>query len=293
MLRSFYNYLLFHSVCDEYRTDLGKARELCDIAESQLPKTHAAGLALPGAFNSAASTIFGGSKAGTYAGNNTWAIQLKEEGVDLGDIGVMDEEARITFRTGVAIMGTDEQQSMLDTKVVRVLKDESFGLEVLAIHPADELTKEMYNIQNGQTKRKLCLQPLGKLVCRSWHIADFHEYDLPKDKYPNGRLPKAEEGKEYEFWVEDSVLAECFVGMKMDARIITLEGGITILDEVKETMCSFYKWLPNELWMERHPKQVVVRKKEWEEDEEGKEKIEVNGEDKGGEKFADDDSDFE
>lgn len=296
MLRSFYNYLITHSVCDEYRADLDKACALCDTAKVELPRAYAAGLALPGAFNNAASTIFGGSKAGTYTSDKEWAIKLKEEGVDLGDTGVMDEEARVVFKTGIAMIGTDEQQYMLDTTAVKALKQESFGLEVIAICPATDLTKEMYDLQNEQTKAKIHLEPLGKLICRSWHINDFIQYDLPKDKYPNGCLPRSEEGKEYEFWVEDRILGECFVGMKIDAQILTLEGGITILDDVRETMCSFYKWLPNELWMERHPKEVVVKQKHLPGDEE--EMVEVNGENQvgmepvGKEKFADDESEL-
>ncbi|KAF9739294.1 hypothetical protein PMIN06_001013 [Paraphaeosphaeria minitans] len=270
VLRSFYNFLLYHSVCPEYRADLDRARKLCDTAETELSKVYNAGLALPGIFNTAASTIFGGSKAGTYTGNMEWAIKLKEDGVNLGEVGVMDEEARITFRTAIAIMGTDEQQALLDTRAVKALKDESFGLEVVTITPSDQLTREMYVRQNVFTAPKLYLEPLGTLICRSFYVEDFNEYDLPKDKYPNGRLPKTEDGNQYEFWVEDRALEECFVGMKLDARILTLEGGITILDDVREAMCSFYKWLPNELWMNRHPKEVVIKKKNVDEDE-GKE----------------------
>jgi len=278
-------------VCPEYRDDLAKALKLCDMAEAELPKTYAAGLALPGAFNTAGSTIFGGSQAGTYIGAQEWAISLKEEGVDLGQEGIMDEEARVMFSTAVAIMGTDEQQSMLDTKTVRVLKDESIGLEIVSIIPSDDLTREMYAHQNAITAHKIRLEPLGKLVCRTYLIADFNEYDLPKDEYPDGRLSKTEEDKQYEFWVEDRVLSECFVGMKLDAKILTLDGGITILDDVRETMCSFYKWLPNELWMLRHPKEVVIRKKEPE--DEPMESNGGDGEENSKEKFADDESDEE
>lgn len=213
-----------------------------------------------------------------------WAVKLREDGVDLGEIGVMDEEARITFRTAVAIMGTDEQQALLDTRAVKVLKDESFGLEVVAINLSDQLTREMYARQNGFTAPKLYLQPLGMLICRSFHIDDLNEYDIPKGRYPNGRLPKTEDSRQYEFWIEDLVLGECFVGMKLDARILTLDGGITILDDVREAMCSFYKWLPNELWMNRHPKEVVIRKKDLDEEE-----VKEDGEG-GEEKFADDES---
>ena len=271
-----------------------KARKLCDIAEVELTKSHIAGLALPGTFNTAASTVFGGSNTGSYTGDKEWAVELKGEGMDIGDMGVMDQEARITFKTGVAIMGSDEQQNMLDTKAVKVLKDESTGLAVLAIDLPDDLTKEMYETANSQTKGKIHLQPLGRLVCRSWQVEDFHQYDLPIDKYPNGRLPKCQENKEYEFWIEEQVLEECFVGMRMDARVLTLEGGFSVLDEVRETMCSFYKWLPNELWMQRHPREVVIRNKALPGDDEAAEQVEVNGQSQGGkEKFADDESDFE
>lgn len=46
--RSFYNYLRYHKVCPEYDDQLAKALEVCDKAEKELPKVHAAGLALPG-----------------------------------------------------------------------------------------------------------------------------------------------------------------------------------------------------------------------------------------------------
>ncbi|KAJ4352468.1 uncharacterized protein N0V89_007816 [Didymosphaeria variabile] len=264
VLRSFYNYLIYHSVCPEYRDDLDKARKLCDTAEIELSKSYNAGLALPGAFNTAASTIFGGSKAGTYTGNVEWAIKLKEEGVDL----------------------QETSSKPCSTKAVKVLRDESFSLEVVTISPSDQLTREMYARQNGFTASKLQLQPLGTLVCRSFYLDDFNEYDLPKNKYSNGRLSKSEDGKQYEFWIEDRVLEECFVGMKLDARILTLAGGITILDDVREAMCSFYKWLPNELWMHRHPKEVVIRKKDLDEESEA----DVEDGEGGESKFADDES---
>ncbi|KAF1964599.1 hypothetical protein BU23DRAFT_561793 [Bimuria novae-zelandiae CBS 107.79] len=291
VLRSFYNYLIYHSVCPEYNADLAKALKTCGTAEAELHKVYAASRVLPGAFNTAASIIFGGSKAGMYAANQDWAINLKEEGVNLSDVGVMDEEARITFRTGIAIMGTEEQQAMLNIKAVKVVQDESFSLEILSITPSDELTREMYKAQNKFTAGKLHLEPLGKLVGRSWAIDDFSEWDLPKDKYPSGCLPQTEVSKKYEFWVEDSVLEDCFVGMKLDARILVLEGGIAILDDLREAMCSFYKSLPNELLMVHRPRVVNIKQKNLSGglDEELAEKDDENG----GEKFAEHESELE
>jgi hypothetical protein len=209
--------------------------------------------------------------------------------VNLGDVGVKDEEARITFMSGVAIMGTDEQDEMLHTSSIKVLKDETFTLEVVSITASTPEIQEMYKMQNKQYAPKLSLEPLGILTCRTIYVNDFHQYDLPKDKYPQGCLPRTDEGKEYTFWVEDSVLEECFVGMKIDARVLTLEGGITVLDEVKDVMCSFYRWLPNELLMTNITKKVVIRKRE----DEDEEQDEVNGEQHGGKTFADDDSDMD
>lgn len=290
-MRSFYKYLIYHSVCPEYRADIDCALKLCDTAEAELSQVYNAGCVLPGAFNTAASTILGGSKAGIYAGDMDWAIKAKEAGVYLTEVGVMNEEARITFRTAVAILGTDDQQALLDTCAVKVTKDEHLNLEVVAINLSDQLTRDMYTRQKEFTGSKLHLEPLGTIICRSIHVDDFDQYDLPKDRYPTGCLPKTEDGKQYEFWVEDVSLGECFVGMKLDARILTLDGGITILDDVREIMCSFYKWLPNELWMSRHPKKVVIRDRSVDEEEEVKEGDDGgdNGED-GGEEFADDES---
>lgn len=267
VLRSFYNYLLFHQVCDEHRDQLLLARTLCDKADVELPQAYLAGNALPGAFNVAASTIFGGSHAGLYTGLSSWTAELdEEERKNLEGIGLRNEEAMVTFKTGVAAYGSDEQYDTLDSagptlSCIKVVKSESLGLEVMVIHLSTADIQEAYKHQNNTWKRKLSLQPLGKLICKPWRIADFKEYDLPKDKYPSGKLPKPDISKEYEVWVEDEVLNQCFVGMKIDATILTLTSGIVILDEVREVFCSFYKWIPNELWAERKfPKFRLLKK---------------------------------
>jgi hypothetical protein len=254
VLRSFYNYLMNHNVCDEYREDLLAARKVCDQAEFELAKVYTAGLVLPGPFNLAASTIFGGTQAGTYTGNMTWARDM-----DMEESGMRDDQARVTFMTGVAILGTDAQYDLIsaqhDISNIKVINDESVNLEIVSIQLPTQETQELYAQQNRIHQAKITLHPLGKLICKACNINNFAEYDLPKSKYAHGKPFEVEEGKPYEFWIEDNVLSELFEGMKMDARVRTLEGGVTLLDEVKEAMCSFYKWLPNEMWMERHPRE--------------------------------------
>jgi hypothetical protein len=259
-----------HAVCDEYRDDLLAARKVCDQADIELTKVYTAGLVLPGSFNLAASTIFGGAQAGTYTGNMAWAQDMGME-----DIGMRDEQARITFMSGVTILGTDAQYDLITAQrgvsSMIVINDEFVTLEIVSIQLSTDKIKELYARANETHKTKLVLQPLGKLVCKAWTIDNFAEYDLPEAKYPLGKPSTADEGSIYEFWMEDNVLDELFEGMKMDARVRTLEGGITVLDEVKQAMCSFYKWLPNELWMERHPREFKRLRK-------GLEDVEGNGE---------------
>lgn len=290
MLGSFYNYLLYHRVCPEYYEDLDAARKLCDAAELELPKVNAAGLALPGDFNRSASAIFGGTHAGMYTGDKAWAEDVRKEGVNLDVFGIRDEEARIRFTTGVAILGSDEQYERLEKNTLKLVSNESMGLEVTAIGPPDDLIKSYYEEQSKMVQHKLGhLEALGKLACKVWYVEDSDEWDLPQDdsKYLGGKPCKVNNGKIYEFWMEESVLQHCFVGMKFDAKVLTLDGGLTILDDVNEAMCSFFTWLPNELWMERKPKDVRWLKKGLGLDED--EEVKEDGEKKSKAKVGSDD----
>jgi hypothetical protein len=221
-----------------------------------------AGLSFPGDFNKSASAIFGGAHAGTYAGDKSWVEAMRTEGITIAEVGMRDEEAKIKFTTGISIMGSDEQCDLLMAKSIKILDRISASLEIVDIQLPTYATRELYEVQSKSVQHKLSeFEPLGKLVCKTWWAGDCDEWDLPQDKYPAGKPQQASTGQDYEFWVEESVLQECFMGLKMEASILTLQGGITILDEVHETMCSFFTWLPNELWMERKPKEVRWLKK--------------------------------
>lgn len=260
MPRSFYKYLRYHSVCPEYDEQLQEALKICDIAEQEMFKTYTAGLALPGDFNRSGSAIFGGAEAGLYAGDQIWAKEMEKDGIDTEAMGLRDEEARVKFMTGVAIMGTDEQDAKLDTMDFKVIQRLSTGLEVVDIQLPTETTKAAYVEQSKVTEKKLAaLEPLGKLICKTWYADDCDEWDLPKDKYPDGKPHRAVDGQTFEFWVEERVLEECFLGMKMDAEVIMLGSGIVILDEVHTVMCSFYTWLTNELLVDRKAELKEVR----------------------------------
>ncbi len=234
---------------------------------------------LPGDFNRSASVIFGGEHANLYTGDKAWAIELREEGIDGGEIGLSNAESRVRFDTGVAIMGSGEQFEKLTTTGFDIPRNESVCLEVTAIHAPEDRVRNDYAEHSKAVQHKLGqLAPLGKLVCASWYPEDCDEWDLPRDneKYPNGQPGKPMEGKEYTFWVEEDVLEKCFIGMKMDAKVLVLDGGPLILDNVNAVMCSFYTWLPNELWMEKKPKEVRWRGTDAEVDAENKTEADGN-----------------
>ena len=125
MLRSFYNYLRYHRVCPEYDEQIQAALKICDTAEAELVKANGACLALPGDFNASASTLLGGAQAGIFAADKAWAKEALAEGVDVNDIGLRDEEARIKFSTGIAVLGSDEQQDLVGGSKVKVIKRDS------------------------------------------------------------------------------------------------------------------------------------------------------------------------
>jgi hypothetical protein len=185
VLRSLYNYLRYHRVCPEYDDQLQAALKMCDIAERELIKVDAAGLALPGDFNTSASTLFGGAHAGLFAGDKSWAKEAEKVGVNVSEMGLREQEARIKFNTGVAALGTDEQQDLIGAPSLQIIKNGSTGLEVTAIILPDDTTREVYAVQSETVRSKLGhLEPLGKLVCKVWHADDCDEWDLPKDRYP-------------------------------------------------------------------------------------------------------------
>ncbi|KAF2265759.1 hypothetical protein CC78DRAFT_173494 [Lojkania enalia] len=262
VLQSFYTFLLRHEVCPEYNDALMIARAVPKTAREEMPKVNSAANNLPGHFNVAASTIFKGYYAGTYVGDQEWAQQAQREGATWGidEVGMRHEKANIVFSTAIAILGRNDMWNGLDPKRMTVAKKEELVLEVYRTEFATNTANKLYGEQNEHFKKKLLLDPPGKLICKSIHIPNFTQYDLPHSTcYPNGKRPSAEVGKTYVFWVEDFVLKYCVAGMKIDAQVITLDNGFTILDQVIDCHPSFYKWLPNELWMADKPREFRLK----------------------------------
>lgn len=247
IIRNFLNYLLHHDVCPEYKDQINAARSTCDLAEKELWACKQASLWLPGDFNTACSTIFGGYYANMYIGDQDWAKDL--------DIykGMSTETATRIFKAGLAAQTTDEVINAFTTKSkennLAVVSAVATGLEVTDLIKADDAVLEMYAAQ------KPSLKPLGRMKAKTWYNPTLPEEDMTEEEV--AAAATLLEIKEYELWVEDEILDMCFVGMKFDATVRELNFGILYFDTIIGVHCSFYSLLPNETiigWREPGPR---------------------------------------
>ncbi|KAH7063373.1 Argonaute siRNA chaperone complex subunit Arb1-domain-containing protein [Macrophomina phaseolina] len=253
VLMNFYNYLLHHNVCPEYKDDILAARKVCTLAESEFPKVAATSANLPGDFNVACSTLFNGFYKDKCVIMGGWD-DVEQSGVRGKFAEHTKEKSSIIFKTAIGAHGTEKQVKILEEvfeDIICTHTIESTGIEVTAVEMPSAEVLELYAAINAQTKSRLDLKPLGKLHCKHWDIPDFGSYDLPQWY---AKQKREEKERKYEFWVEADILQSCFMGMKMQASIRTLSIGIHCLDEIQEIYCSFYTFLANELmWGWKEP----------------------------------------
>lgn len=255
IIRNFLNYLLHHDVCPEYEDQIHAARSTCNLAEKELWACKQGSLWLPGDFNTACSTLFGGYYTNMYIGDQAWARDL--------DIykGMSTDAAKRIFKAGLAAQATDEVINAFTAKTkeqnLAVVSTIATGLEITHLVKADDDVLEMYAAQ------KPALKPLGRMKARTWYNPTLPKEDLTAEEEIAAAAapPKI---TEYEVWVEDEVLEKCFVGMKFDATVRELNFGVSYFDTVIGVYCSFYSVLPNERmigWREPGPRLPMREKK--------------------------------
>ncbi|KAK0828637.1 NADPH:quinone reductase [Friedmanniomyces endolithicus] len=253
VLRNFYNYLIVHPVCPEYKQQILAASAICDVAEQELPKLAVVGHSLPGAFNSACSTVFGGAYADVHldkAARNSWA-----QGAD--NVGLSRHEATIIFKAGVAAHSTPEQYAKIaalhsDLGDAKCISTENMGLEITAVELPDADVEETYEFLRKREGFHEYVHTMGKLICKRWKVPFEQPVDLP-DHLMKAR---ADMNQRFEFLVEAETLAYCVPGMKMVTVVKELDVGIKWIDCVESMHPTFYTWLLNEQnwdWKEPGP----------------------------------------
>lgn len=268
-MRNFYNYLLHHSVCPEHSESILAARKVCDLADKELLACHKVLTSLPGNFNMACSTLFGGEASHKHIEKPTW---LADDDTTVLNLGMDKDTATRVFKFGIAAHATDDylagdspevvQHRILNQKIAKLEKN--LGLEVIEILPADPEHVALHATKQGLGKG----QALGKLICRSWKAPSFDYFDLPPVDTRSAEGPQT-----YEFWLEQHILDSCFVGMKIEGTVATLSSGLQVVDKVTAIRCSFYTLLVNDLVSvaDKWKEPVEVTREEWHEKMKAKE----------------------
>lgn len=249
---NFLNYILHHDVCPEYRDDIDRARTLCHQATSELWKVRLAHKFLPGDFNIACSTLFGGDYQDSFDPNATWAEDQLDDDHGIYT-GMSDTHARNIVRFGIIATGTDSQAVRFkeladDNALSSKSLVQNAGFEVTELIRCPEEVKQFYrdNVTDAR--------PCGKLRARKWHNPTLPDEDLSpaeqailatKDT-PTSPYPPLRSHYDYEFYVEDAVLELLFIGMKIEADIRELNCGLIYLDRIIDIHPSFHKFLANE-----------------------------------------------
>ncbi|CAD6563964.1 MAG: hypothetical protein ASARMPRED_002593 [Alectoria sarmentosa] len=259
IIRNFFNYLLHHDVCPDYKDQIYAARTLCDKAEKELWAISQCSPMLPGDVNKSCSEIFGGMYQGMWSDNQEW---LQGRDIDY-DIGISPQHARKVFKYALAVNADDNtlktyRQQLEDkaTKVVSV--HENTGFEVTELIFATQDTLNFY-----AQLECVDLKPVGKMRAKTWIIPTSADDDLTEAEEAI-LAAKVPETKYYEFWVEDEILSKCVVGMKLEATVTELSFGVSYFDALFGVHCSFYQLLPNELmagWRTPEKEWLPMRKK--------------------------------
>ncbi|KAI0458771.1 hypothetical protein F5B21DRAFT_405662 [Xylaria acuta] len=230
LVKNFLNYVLMHDVCPEYKSNIISARNVCDIAPTELRYMHELVFRLPGIFNVAARSLFceGGVK-------------------DLDD----DEnyEALVVFRLTALLSPLSEEAKQSreqilaheDPTAIKVISTTEQTYQVLGIERPRHRDKKTIIEQLTAMKLNVKLSAAGCLRVAPTIIA--HGW---------GNMPRPEEvdfgnAKEVEFLLEDELLAMFEVGMKIHMTVCELNIGLRFIKEVHDLRVSFDTFLPQYL----------------------------------------------
>jgi hypothetical protein len=245
-IRNFLNYVLAHAVCPEYTQDVLAARKICEVAEKELWAIKQIRHRLPGHYNIAASTLYGGRYKGLYIGNQPWATDNPNfEDFVTVNAGFSEVEADRIFKAAIAFAGTKELYLKAMNGNVHVVKKEIRCYEVVeAVRPGLKTIQEYANVKDHQGVSGK-IKALGFLKLKAWEGPGLDEEDMTDDDEPEC-IKAIPESPIESFWLEDEALQHCFIGMKLELSVHELNIGAKYFDRVEGIYCSFFTVLPNE-----------------------------------------------
>lgn len=242
-IERFMDYLMQLDVCPEHKDQVLATRNFCRGATDELWHTRQAQQWLPGDFNVACSTLFGGNYGKMYDGKTYWGeIQPGESAF----VGFTPEQA--TQIVGYAIAGaaddkvyTKYAESMedgngADLDTVKIIRDE--GFEIMDIQSPTTECKDMYKRNTDE------FRPVGRVIARSWKIPFSPPDDLTEEEKAAIHASKPEV---YIFFLEEIVQQYLSVGQKVIATIRQLNCGAWFFDEFSNVYPNYELWTANDL----------------------------------------------
>lgn len=250
VIRNFLNYVVHHGVCPEYTQDLMRAKIICDKAEKELWVISGVGRLLPGSFNTACSVLYGGYYKHMYIPpDSPWAANLDTiEMFGPHVLGMPKKEALHILKTAIALIGNETMYRGVASNTIRVIKQERRFFEITEIVRTDDKVEASFAAAKDIHGEPGGMKSIGVMRVKYCENPEPEDEDCSDDGLDNGIM----EGED-EFWLEDFVLSECLVGLKMDALVYETNVGLKYFDTLEGIYCSFHTVLPNEsmeLWRE-------------------------------------------
>lgn len=250
-LERFMDYLLQHDVCPEYQQDVTTTRNFCRTAASELSACHEAKRRLPGDFNFACSTIFGGESARGYDGINSFAPETSGSATF---VGFTREVATHIINFAIAGQAPEriyqQHMSLLAARNLVVAETrEDAGFEITCLEPPTPDTLDIYSTQARDYR------PVGTVYAKPWVNPELPPLDLPDPASPHQpshpsnphQSAQQEEEEEYHLLIEQATMLHLRVGMKVEGSLHRLASGLWFLDRFIDLYPSFDAYLPNEL----------------------------------------------
>jgi hypothetical protein len=238
VIKNFLNYVISHAVCPEYAENILAARTICDKAEKELLALNCLRQILPGDFNVAASTLYGGRYSGNLIANQEWGS------IDpAANRGFDEAEAQIIFKSAIALTGTDEMFKAVMEEDIEIISTQNRYFEVIEIElPGPDAIAQYMSVEKQQGKPGH-FKALGLLRVKTWEGPGLEDEDVT-DYESNG--DSTTEGSIETFWLESDILKHCFVGLKLEVTVHKLNIGVKFFDYVPSLYCSFFVFLPQE-----------------------------------------------
>lgn len=133
------------------------------------------------------------------------------------------------------------------------------GFEVIGIERASIQTIEEYGKILNHKGESGIIKALGVLHVKPWDGPGIDEEDMTDDEGDDEEHHADVES----FWLEDFILQQVFVGLKLEVVASELSIGIKFFDQILGLYCSFYTTLHNEkvieMWKEPSKQHHAIR----------------------------------